>query len=138
MGPGSVKVYLAGPHTADDYRELAAKLLRNKPVELINPLRPERDFRGKEDERYDEIVNGDLDDINLCDAVLADWTKPSVGTSMECWAAWQDWSLPIFGFTGGARISPWYRFVAHENMVHYSLGGAVAEMLHYLRLPVIG
>ena len=39
-----------------------------------------RDFRGRTEGNEEEIVHGDLADIDSCDAVLAAFTAPDEGT----------------------------------------------------------
>ena len=46
-----------------------------------------RDFRGATEGHEAEIVDGDLADIDSCDAVLAAFTAPDEGTAMEAWYA---------------------------------------------------
>ena len=46
-----------------------------------------RDFRGRTEGHEREIVEGDLADIDSCDAVLAAFTAPDEGTAMEGWYA---------------------------------------------------
>ena len=53
--------------------------------EPVDPMR--RDFRGGTEGHEAEIVDGDLADIDSCDAVLAAFTAPDEGTSMEAWYA---------------------------------------------------
>lgn len=50
-------------------------------TEHLDPMR--RDYRGKEDESFHEIVLGDLDDIVKSDFVLVNATRPSWGTAPE-------------------------------------------------------
>ena len=42
-----------------------------------------RDFRGATQGREDEIISGDLADIDSCDVVLAAFTAADEGTAME-------------------------------------------------------
>jgi nucleoside 2-deoxyribosyltransferase len=46
-----------------------------------------RDFRADTRGHEAEIVEGDLADIDSCDAVLAAFTAPDEGTAMEAWYA---------------------------------------------------
>jgi len=80
-----MRVYLAGPPSADDYRRRAEALLRDAGFEPVDPFR--RDFRGRTKGHEAEIVEGDLEDIRSCDAVLADFSVPDDGTAMEAWYA---------------------------------------------------
>lgn len=79
------RVYLAGPPFAEEYRRRASILLREASCEPVDPMR--RDFRGATEGHEREIVEGDLTDIDSCDAVLADFTRPDEGTAMEAWYA---------------------------------------------------
>lgn len=115
------RVYLAGPPFADEYRLLAAGLVREHGWEPIDPMR--RDFRGATQGHEAEIVRGDLEDIDSCDAVLAAFTAPDEGTAMEAWYA-HSRGLRVVAYTGGTPPHPWSVYVAHS--VHASLEEAVA------------
>ena len=80
-----MRVYLAGPPFAEEYRRRAAALVRAAGWEPVDPMR--RDFRGATEGHEQEIVEGDLADIDSCDAVLAAFTAPDEGTAMEAWYA---------------------------------------------------
>jgi nucleoside 2-deoxyribosyltransferase len=118
-----VRVYLAGPPYAEEYRRRAAQLLGAAGIEPVDPMR--RDFRGATEGREHEIVDGDLADIDACDAVLADFTQPDEGTAMEAWYA-HDRGKPVIAYTGGTPAHPWTVFVAAS--VHADLEAAVAAL----------
>ena len=103
------RVYLAGPPWADEYRRRAAALLREIGWEPVDPMR--RDYRGRTEGREVEIVEGDLADIDSCDAVLAAFTFPDEGTAMEVWYA-RSRGKPVVAYTGGAPPHPWTVYVA--------------------------
>lgn len=46
-----------------------------------------RDYRGREAESVEEIVNGDLFDISASDVLLVNAARPSWGTAMEIYFA---------------------------------------------------
>jgi nucleoside 2-deoxyribosyltransferase len=102
-------VYLAGPPYADEYRRRAAALVRAIGWEPINPMR--RDYRGRTQGNEVEIVDGDLADIDACDAVLAAFTSPDEGTAMEAWYA-HSRGKRVVAYTGGAPPHPWTVYVA--------------------------
>ena len=104
-----MRVYLAGPPYADEYRRRADALVRAAGWEPVDPMR--RDFRGVTEGHEREIVEGDLADIDSCDAVLAAFTAPDEGTSMEAWYA-HDTGKRLVAYTGGSPVHPWTRFVA--------------------------
>jgi nucleoside 2-deoxyribosyltransferase len=103
------RVYLAGPPYADEYRRRASALLRDEGLEPVDPMR--RDFRGRTEGHEAEIVAGDLADIDSCDVVLAAFTTPDEGTSMETWHA-HTHGIPVVAYTGGAPVHPWTVYVS--------------------------
>lgn len=106
---GVRRVYLAGPPYADEYRKRAAALVREICWEPVDPMR--RDYRGRTEGNEAEIVEGDLADIDACDAVLAAFTSPDEGTAMEAWYA-HSRGKPVVAYTGGTPPHPWTAYVA--------------------------
>lgn len=112
-----MKVYLCGGINglSDDrcktWREYAKAKLR---CETIDPMR--RDYRGIEDQNACEIVCGDKLDINECDVLLVNASRPSWGTAMEVLFAWER-EKPCYCVAGGPgeTISPWLRY--HSTMI---------------------
>jgi nucleoside 2-deoxyribosyltransferase len=102
-------VYLAGPPYAEEYRRRASELLRSADCEPVDPMR--RDFRGRTEGHEQEIVEGDLADIDACDAVLADFTVADEGTAMEAWHA-HSHGKRVVAYTGGRAPHPWTVYVA--------------------------
>jgi nucleoside 2-deoxyribosyltransferase len=102
-------VYLAGPPYANEYRRRAEALVRAMEWEPVDPMR--RDFRGRTKGKETEIVEGDLADIESCDAVLAAFTAPDEGTAMEAWFA-HSLGKPVVAYTGGTPPHPWTVYVA--------------------------
>jgi len=82
-----------------------------------------RDYRGKEAEEYREIVDLDKRDVRECDVVLVNYTKPSVGTSMEVFYAWTIGKPVIVWCAPDASISPWLRY--HSTCFVHSLEQAL-------------
>lgn len=107
------KVYLAGPifqqtdATCNDWR---AKFKECKLFDWLDPMK--RDFRGREDSAFAEIVEGDKEDIDQCSALVAKVNPPSAGTSMEILWAWLN-RTPVIAITEG-RVSPWVRYHATD------------------------
>jgi hypothetical protein len=87
-----------------DWREVAKSLLH---TETLDPMR--RDYRGREDESVEEIVENDLIDIQESTFVLVNATRPSWGTAMEIVYASKA-GLGIVAFVGDSKVSPWLRF----------------------------
>jgi nucleoside 2-deoxyribosyltransferase len=102
-------VYLAGPPFADEYRRRAEELVHGLGWTPVDPMR--RDFRGRTVGNEAEIVEGDLADIESCDALLADFSEPDEGTAMEAWYA-HSLGKPIVAYTGGRTPHPWTVYVA--------------------------
>jgi nucleoside 2-deoxyribosyltransferase len=103
------RVYLAGPPFAEEYRRRASGLVEERGWESVDPMR--RDFRGHTEGHEREIVEGDLADIDACDAVLADFTHADEGTAMEAWYAHAH-GTPVIVYTGGTPAHPWTVYVA--------------------------
>ena len=118
-----MRVYLAGPPFADEYRRRAAELVRARGWEPVDPMR--RDFRGRTEGREAEIVEGDVAEIETCDAMLAAFTAPDEGTAMEAWHA-HTRGIPVVAYTGGTPPHPWTVYVA--DAVAADLEDAVAAL----------
>jgi nucleoside 2-deoxyribosyltransferase len=123
-GGESRRVYLAGPPFAEEYRRRAEPLVRALGWEPVDPMR--RDFRGRTEGHEDEIVHGDLAEIDSCEAVLAAFTAADEGTSMEAWYAHSQ-GKRVVAYTGGERPHPWTVDVAES--VHANLEDAVAAVV---------
>jgi nucleoside 2-deoxyribosyltransferase len=115
-----MRIYLAGPPSADEYRARAAELIRARGGEPVDPFR--RDFRGRTEGNEREIVEGDLADIDSCDVMLAAFPSPDEGTAMEAWYA-HSRGTPVVAWTGGAWAHPWTVYVSRS--VHERLEDAV-------------
>ena len=119
-----LRVYLAGPPYAEEYRRRASGLLRAAGCRPVDPMR--RDFRGRTEGHERELVEGDLADIDSCDAVLADFTRPDEGTAMEAWYA-HGRGILVVAYTGGQPPHPWTVYVAAT--VHAGLEEAVHALV---------
>src|SRR5438093_4319719 len=103
------RVYLAGPPYAEEYRRRAEGLVRALGWEPVDPMR--RDYRGRTEGNETEIVEGDLAEIAICDAMLAAFTAPDEGTAMEAWYA-HTLGKRVVAYTGGTPPHPWTVYVA--------------------------
>jgi hypothetical protein len=89
-----------------------------------------RDYRGREEECVQEIVELDKQDIDNCDIGLFNAWQPSAGTSMEVYYAWTGRYRPRSSVTQRVvlvipehlRISPWYRY--HSDVIVPTLAEA--------------
>jgi hypothetical protein len=117
-----MRPYLCGPingctdEECRDWRE-AVKL---RFPGAIDPM--VRDYRGKEDEKYREIVELDKEDIESSDVVFVNYDKPSVGTSMEILHAWLNDIPVVVVCRPETVISPWLRY--HSSKIAHSFDDA--------------
>lgn len=127
-------VYLAGPIngcTDDEANGWRQGFMESLPgFDFLDPMR--RDYRGREDECVDEIVEGDKQDIDNCDVFLAYCWQVSWGTAMEIYYAWRGEGRRLPGprivlvIPEGQRISPWLRY--HSDVIVPTLAQA-AELI---------
>lgn len=81
---------------ARTWRELAlAKLSPN--FIMLDPMR--RDFKDREVDSANEIVEFDLQDVREADIVLVNYNKASIGTAMEVFYAAHDLGKFVVGFS---------------------------------------
>ncbi len=120
--------YLAGPingctdDEANNWRDVAKARLGEE--NCLDPMR--RDYRGIEDDSVDDIVHGDLKDINNSNVMLANCWQTSWGTAMEIHYAWGCGIDVICILPPGSRVSPWLRY--HSTAVVNSLDEAFASL----------
>ena len=117
-------IYLCGPingctdSEAKDWREFVKSQWSGT---TLDPMR--RDYRGREHESVNEIVELDKIDVLKCDVVLVNYDKPSVGTSMEVLFAFERGKLVVVVAAPDARISPWLAY--HSHKICHSFGDAL-------------
>jgi hypothetical protein len=122
-----MKIYLCGPingctdEECRDWREMVKLRLPN----TLDPMR--RDYRGREAEAFREIVELDKIDVSASDALLVNFDRPSVGTSMEILYAWERGKLIVVVHKEGAVLSPW--LVYHSHRLFTSFDAATAYLL---------
>lgn len=112
-----VPVYLCGPINgcSDDEAINWREYVKSKigAENCIDPMR--RDYRGREDECLDEIVELDKKDILNSKIVLANCWKPSPGTSMEILYSY-DHYIPVISIVkSDEKVSPWIKY--HSTVV---------------------
>lgn len=73
-----------------------------------------RDYRGKEHESVNDIVELDKFDIAQSDALLVYFDKPSVGTSMEVLWAFERGKLVLVVNASDKPLSPWLLYHSHR------------------------
>lgn len=120
-----MKVYLCGPingctdSECRDWREDMKSIFGAD--NCIDPMR--RDYRGKEDTAFRELVELDKRDVLEADVLIVNYDKPSVGTSMEVLYAWMHHKPVIVVCHPEAVISPWLRY--HATKIVHSFERAV-------------
>ena len=109
---GKKTVYLSGPimdehlGAAREWRE-AAKVLLGAHFRILDPMR--RNFKDREVDSANEIVEFDLQDVRDADILLVNYSKPSIGTSMEIFYAAHDLGKFVICFSQFSfqDSSPW-------------------------------
>ncbi|MDD5706254.1 MAG: nucleoside 2-deoxyribosyltransferase domain-containing protein [Kiritimatiellae bacterium] len=123
------KIYLSGPimdehpAAAATWRERARRALSDAFV-LLDPMR--RNFKDREVDSANEIVEFDLQDVRDADILLVNYCKPSIGTAMEVFFAAHDLGKFIVAFSPFSfkDCSPW--MVRYCTKILPSLDDAVA------------
>ncbi len=106
------RIYLCGPimdeHEghARAWRQRAKELLAHD-FTLLDPMR--RNFKDREVDSANEIVEFDLQDIRDADIILVNYNKTSIGTSMEVFYAAHDLKKFVVAFSPFSfkDSSPW-------------------------------
>jgi len=106
------KIYLCGPimdaasGEAKDWRTRAQERLAGRFI-LLDPMR--RNFRDREIDSANEIVEFDLQDVRDADIILVNYSKPSIGTAMEVFYASFDLGKFVVAFSPFEfmECSPW-------------------------------
>jgi hypothetical protein len=120
-----VLIYLAGAingctdEECKDWREYVKSQVGEENT--LDPMR--RDYRGRELDCADEIVEGDKVDIDLSTHLLVHFDKPSVGTSMEVLYAWERKKPVIVVTSPDVKLSPW--LIYHSDRTFFSFKDAL-------------
>jgi len=110
-------IYLCGAingRTDDDARTWREAAKARWSGNCIDPMR--RDYRGRELDPgiAEEIVNGDMADIEESDALLVYFDKPSVGTAMETFYAKRILGKLVVVLDASDKpLSPWLLHFSH-------------------------
>jgi hypothetical protein len=96
------KIYLCGPimdeknGKARAWRKTATERLATDFI-ILDPMR--RNFKDREVDSANEIVEFDLQDVRDADIVLVNYNKPSIGTAMEVFFASHDLGKFVVAFS---------------------------------------
>lgn len=123
------KIYLSGPimdecpELATTWRQRATEQLKGDFI-ILDPMR--RDFKDREVDSANEIVEFDLQDVRDADILLVNYNKSSIGTSMEVFYAANGLGKFIVAFSPFAfqECSPW--MVRYCTKILPSLEEAIA------------
>lgn len=107
-----MKIYLCGPimdetsAAAAQWRQRAHETL-GRDFRLLDPMR--RNFKDREVDSANEIVDFDLQDVREADIVLVNYSKASIGTAMEVFYASHDLGKFVVAFSPFSfkDSSPW-------------------------------
>lgn len=122
-----LRIYLAGPifGQSDDQANSWRRQVREiHPGTVLDPM--DRDYRGRESENVNAIVELDKLDIRRSDAVIANCPYPSYGTAMEIYFA-HSIHRPVLTVVPDGPVSPWLAY--HSSVVLHVLHEAV-EMVN--------
>jgi nucleoside 2-deoxyribosyltransferase len=105
-------IYLCGP-IMDENPDAAGEWRRTATADLgddfllLDPMR--RNFKDREVDSANEIVDFDLQDIRDADIILVNYSKNSIGTSMEVFYAAHDLHKFVVAFSQlpFAECNPW-------------------------------
>ena len=105
-------IYLCGPimdeleDGAREWRRVAAARLSNQ-FTLLDPMR--RNFKDREVDSANEIVEFDLQDVREADILLVNYSKASIGTAMEVFYAAHDLGKFVVAFSpfDFQNCNPW-------------------------------
>ncbi len=106
------RIYLCGPIMDEDHdvsrtwRQEARERLQDAFV-LLDPMR--RNFKDREVDSANEIVEFDLQDVRDADILLVNYSKPSIGTAMEVFYASHDLGKFVVAFSpfDFQNCNPW-------------------------------
>jgi len=112
MADTAKTIYLSGPimdcqgDEGVTWRQRAKEQLAGRFV-MLDPMR--RNFRDREIDSANEIVEFDLQDVRDADILLVNYSKPSIGTSMEVFYAAHDLGKFVIAFSPFTfqDMSPW-------------------------------
>lgn len=127
------KIYLSGP-IMDEHPELATTWRERAKQELggafvlLDPMR--RNFKDREVDSANEIVEFDLQDVRDADIILVNYNKPSIGTSMEVFYAAHNLGKFVVAFSPFTfqDCSPW--MVRYSTKILPSLDEAIKYILN--------
>jgi len=108
----SKKIYLCGPimdeteGKAREWRKFATAEL-GAGFQILDPMR--RNFKDREVDSANEIVEFDLQDVREADIVLVNYSKASIGTAMEVFYASHELGKFVVAFSPFSfkECNPW-------------------------------
>jgi nucleoside 2-deoxyribosyltransferase len=120
--------------TAKTWRERATAELREHFI-ILDPMR--RNFKDREVDSANEITEFDLQDVRDADILLVNYSKVSIGTSMEVFYAAHDLGKFIVAFSPYPykECSPW--MVRYCTKILPNIDSAIAYIRdHFVHLDI--
>lgn len=108
--------------TDGECRDWREQVKQSLACRTLDPM--VRDYRDRPMDGMMDMVENDKADIDRCDAVLVNFVKPSVGTSMEVLYGWERGKTIILVAPRNIQISPW--LVYHSHHLFNTVEDAVA------------
>ena len=136
---GRKTVYLSGPimdeheGAAREWRLLAKKML-SRHFRILDPMR--RQFKDREVDSANEIVEFDLQDVRDADILLVNYNKASIGTSMEVFYGAQNLGKFVIAFSpfDFKNCSPW--MVRYSTKILPNMEEAANYLItHFIDVP---
>ena len=135
------KIYLCGPimdekeGMAREWRQFAHEKLNDSFV-ILDPMR--RNFKDREVDSANEIVEFDLQDVRDADIILVNYNKASIGTSMEVFYASHELGKFVVAFSPFTfkNCNPW--MVKFCTKILPSLEEAVAYINEHFVVQHLG
>jgi hypothetical protein len=117
---------------AREWREEAKQHLHGS-FRLLDPMR--RNFKDREVDSANEIVEFDLQDVRDADILLVNYNKTSIGTSMEVFYAAHDLGKFVIAFSPFPfqDCSPW--MVRYCTKILPTLSAACAYLQSHFNVP---
>lgn len=132
-----MRVYLCGPmdwcseEEASGWRDEATMELSYAGVTTLNPMdRPTfQEFDAMSAAATSSLVEDDKTDIEMADVLLVNYTKISVGTSMEVLLAWQKDKRVVIVAPEGMKLSSWLLY--HSHAVFHTMKEAYDDIISF-------
>jgi nucleoside 2-deoxyribosyltransferase len=137
-GGYKVRVYLGGPmdncseEELSTWRKDAKTYLRGYGVTCLDPtdrIYRNEDYGSDPESVLPDLVEADKIDIEASDMLLVNYTKVSVGTSMEIVIAWMKDKHVVVVAPEGMRLSAWVFY--HSHRIFHTMQEAYDHIIQF-------